>query len=123
MTVPGSNLLSQALRLITAQSIVYKAYASRTLTDIGTYVAIYATGTRIKGSVQPVPRQLMENLGLDMQRNYVNIFVSQAVVDIRRDVTGDQFIFGRTIYEAMSITPWERIDGWNQVLAVEVPRA
>lgn len=121
MNVPGSNLLTQALQLITSQSISYYAYLSRSKTATGTFVPVYARAVVIKGSIQPVSRSLMQILGLDMQRNYVNIFVRNAVIDIKRDVSSDKFMFAGTTYQALSITKWISVDSWNQVLAIEVP--
>jgi len=123
MSVPGSNILRQAMRQIASQTLIYKAYVSRSKTSIGTYVSEYATPVSVKGSIQPVPRTLMEILGLDMQKHYVNIFVPQRVVDIHRDVSSDLFLFNDDIFQALSITKWVTVDGWNQVLCVEVPNA
>ena len=64
----------------------------------------------------------MEILGLDMQRAYVNIFAPQNMVDIARDVAGDQFQFQGITYNAISATKWYGIDGWAQVLAIMVPQ-
>ena len=123
MSVPGSNLLVKALRLIASQTFTYVAFSGRELNGIGNWVTSYAPPVQVQGSVQAVSRQLMQILGLDMQRHYVNIFVPQAVVDVRRDVTSDQFVFCGVTYQALSITKWVQIDGWNQVLCVEVPDA
>ena len=71
--------------------------------------------------MQPVPRVLMETLGLDFQKHYVNIFVPQSVIDIRRDVSSDKFIYCGVTYQGISLTKWVSQDGWNQVLCVEVP--
>lgn len=123
MSVPGSNLLTQALQIIAAQSITYLAYKSRTANGIGLWVNTYAAPVTIRGSFQPVPRSLMEILGLDMNKSYVNIFVPRSIIDIARDVSSDQFQYCGITYQALSITPWVNIDGWNQVLAVMVPNA
>jgi len=121
MSVPGSNILNQALRLIARQTISYIAYVSRATNSIGNWVTTYADPVNVLGSIQPVSRVLMQTLGLDMQKHYVNIFVPQNIVDIRRDVTSDQFVFAGAKYQALSITKWVTVDGWNQVLCVEVP--
>ena len=122
MMVPGSNILNRALKLLTAQTITYLAFVSRSTTAIGTQVPVYATAVQLRGSIQPVPRQLMEILGLDLQKHYVNIFVSNNVIDVARDVSSDKFKFGGATFQAISITKWRTVDGWNQVLAVEVPQ-
>lgn len=121
MSVPGSNQLNRAFRLIKAQQITYLAWTARTKTSTGTLVSTYANGRPIRGSLQPVARTLLEMLGLDLQRHYVNIYVAQAVIDIRRDVAGDQFVYNGAKFEAISITKWLGQDGWNAVLAVEIP--
>lgn len=119
--IPGSNILKQALTLIAAQSIVYLAYVSRSLNEVGLLVPIYADPVTIRGSLQPVSQSLMQTLGLDMQRRYVKIFVPNSVVDITRDVSSDKFQFAGVIYQATSITQWIADDGWNEVMAVAVP--
>jgi hypothetical protein len=119
--IPGANLLSIALTMIASQTMTYLAYVSRSTNSIGLQVPVYAAPVTVKGSIQPIGRALMETLGLDMQRRYVNIFVPQGVVDIARDVSSDKFQFGGYTYQAISITQWVTVDSWNQVLAVEVP--
>jgi len=121
MQVPGSNILNRALRLITAQTITYLAFTGRTTTTNLMLVPEYAAPVCIKGSIQPVGRQLMETLGLDMQRHYVTIYVPQHVIDIRRDVSSDKFEYGGATFQGLSITKWITVDGWNAVIAVEVP--
>lgn len=121
MQVPGSNILNQALQLIAAQQIGYMAFVSRNKTSTGTLVPIYARTRLLRGSIQPVPRNLMQTLGLDMQRNYVNIFVPNNVIDIKRDISSDKFSFAGNAYQGISSTAWFSVDGWNQMLAVQVP--
>lgn len=121
MTVPGANLLNIALSLIASQSITYLAYVSRAINSIGLLEPTYAEPVILNGSLQPVSQSLMQILGLDMQRRYVNIFVSQDIIDVTRDVSSDKFQFSGRTYQAISITQWVTVDFWNQVLAVEVP--
>lgn len=121
MSTPGSNLLKQALKVIKAQTITYIPYVSRSTLPNGVLLPVYGTPSSIQGSIQPVSRQLMQILALDMQRHYVNIFVSQNIIDVRRDVSSDKFSFSGVTYQAISITKWISVDSWNQVLAVEVP--
>lgn len=118
--IPGSNLLAMALRVIAAQSFTYNAFLSRALTSVGQYVATYKAPITVQGSVQPVPRELYTQYGLDFQRNYVIFYAPINTLDIKRDVSGDQIIFGCSSYQCVSITNWFRQDGWDGVLAVEV---
>lgn len=123
MSVPGSNLLSQALTLIASQAITYLAYVSRSTNAIGMQVPVYAAPVTLMGSIQPVARQLLETLGLDLQRHYVNIYVSNSLIDIRRDVSSDRFQFAGATFQGISLTKWFSVDNWNAILCVEVPNA
>lgn len=121
MSFPGSNILQMALSVIASQQIVYLAYVSRSVNSIGLYEDVYASPVTVFGSIQPVPRTLMQTLGLDLQKQYVNIFVPQDVVDIARDITSDKFQFSGKTYKGISLTAWHSVDGWSEILAIEVP--
>lgn len=118
--IPGLNILALANKVIATQTLLYAQYTSRAANDVGVWITTYATAVSIQGNIQPVPRNRYENMGLDFQKNYVQIFVQKDVLDIERDVTGDQFTYAGKIYEAQSRTEWFTQDGWDQVLCVEV---
>jgi len=119
--VPGLNILSIANRVIAPQTMQYRPFVSRLANSVGVFVTTHGTAVTIKANLQPVPRSRYENMGLDFQKNYAVIFVQKNVIDIARDVTGDQFIYCNKIFEAQSRTDWFNIDGWDQVLCVQVP--
>lgn len=121
MSIPGGNIMAMASRAIAQQSFVYFPYVTRTLMGNGLWSATYAAGQPMSGSAQPVPRNLYANQGLDFQRLYYNFFVQQGILDIARDVSGDQFVFEGKNFQAISKTPWIGIDGWEQVLCIHVP--
>ena len=121
--IPGANLLNMAFSLIASQQITYLAYQSRSTNAIGMQVPVYAAPVIINGSIQPMGRVLMETLGLDMQRHYVTIYAPNSMVDIRRDVTSDRFQFKGATFQGLSLTKWFSVDGWNAIIAVEVPNA
>jgi hypothetical protein len=123
MQIPGSNLLNMALKVITPQTLAYYEFNGRSLNSIGYTVATYAPGVTAYGSLQPIPRNLYESMGLDLQRDYCMIFVSKGVIDVERDVSGDMMIYQGTFLQCVSVTNWFRQDGWDQVLAVRVPSA
>lgn len=122
MNIPGSNILSMAQRVIAKQEFAYYPYVSRTLNSIGIWESTYGTGTCITGSVQPVARSLYAASGLDFQKNYFNFFVEADIFDVARDIAGDQFVFEHKNYQCVSKTAWYGIDGWVQVLCIEVPQ-
>lgn len=119
--IPGTNILNQALRVLGKQSFDYYAFVSRTPNSIGQDIATYANPVTSQGSVQAVPRSLYQLYGLDLQKNYINVYVSQAVLDVTRDVSGDQVVFNGHRYQCLSVTAWSAMDGWNAVLCVQIP--
>lgn len=121
--IPGSDLLGTALSLIGRQCFQYYKFQSRQEQPNGLDVASYFPPVEISGSVQPIPRNLYEQMGLDMQKTYFNFFVETDVLDVERNVSGDQFFFNGKTYQALSTTAWYGIDGWVQVLAVHVTNA
>ena len=121
MSVPGCNLLSMASRIIAQKSFTYLQYLSRSTNGIGMQVPVYASPVTLRGSIQPIPRELMMTLGLDLTKHYENIYVSNRLIDIRRDVSSDKFQFDSATFQGLSMTKWIDLDGWNAILVVEVP--
>ncbi len=119
--IPGQNILNAALSIIARQSFDYYAFQSRTPNAIGQDVATYAAPVTLTGSVQPVPRNLYQIYGLDFDKYYLTFYVSQAVMDVARDVSGDAMVFNGNYYQCLQKTDWFPQDDWVSVLAVQVP--
>lgn len=121
MRVPGGNVLKAAFKAISQQSFQYYVFDERTPNAIGLDVATYLDPVLKKGSVQPVPRSVFYQLGLDLQKNYYNVYLPREVIDIERNVSGDQILYQGMRLQCLSKTAWFGVDGWDQVLCVEVP--
>ena len=119
--IPGQNILNMALRVIARQTFQYIPYASRTLQPNALYLTTYKAPINCTGSAQPFPRNLYQVNGLDFNKEYFTFFIARSILDVTRDVAGDQFILNCRRFQALSKTPWAAIDGWDAVLAVEVP--
>lgn len=120
MTIPGSNLLNAALSVIAKQTFTYHKFKSRTTNEVGQDVSEYCPPVTIQGSVQPLPRNLYQAYGFDLQQNYVNFYASRRFLDVTRDVSGDQIVFQGRKYQCLSTTPWFGIDNWDQILCVQI---
>lgn len=123
MPVPGSNLFRAASRLIRPTPVMYYPYVSRTQNAAFQWVATYGTPFELEASVQAVDRNSYVEYGLDFQKNYVRIYVSEDVIDIERDSSGDKFTWNGKAYQIESQNTWFAMDGWASTLAVEVGRA
>lgn len=120
MIIPGQNILNMAFGAIARQTVMYYQYDSRTLNDVGQDVTSYLTAVSITGSWQPVPRNLYRVYGLDMQKDYFTFYTSNDVLDLQRDVSGDQIVFGGDKYQCQSNNDWYKIDGWKAILCVRI---
>lgn len=119
MTIPGSNLLRRAARLIKLQAVDYYQDAGRTANDIGVDVTAYLPAVSIQASVQPVALDDYQQLGLDFGKNYVTLYSQTPLIGVARDVSGDVFTYNSKVYQVRSPTDWLAQDGWNAVTAVE----
>src|SRR5690606_23365264 len=83
-------------------------------------VTEYAAPAVLRGSFQPVQRSLYELYGLDLQKTYYTFYVSYDLLDIDRDVSGDQIAFGSGRFQCVSDVDWFEVDGWKSVLCLYV---
>jgi hypothetical protein len=120
MSVPGSNLLTMAFTVIAQQTISYFKENGRTLNVNGQWVTTYDAPVTIKGSFQPVAKNLYEKYGLDFQKEYFNLYAPNSIVDLDRDVSGDQIVYNSTLFQCQSNTEWFTIDGWKAILCVKL---
>ena len=118
--VPGSNLFITASSVIGLSTVQYYSYVSRSSNNAGFLVATFATPVAVQGSVQPIPRHKYEALGLDLQKDYFYLYTKSTVIDLERDVAGDQFTFNGHTYQCQSKTAWDGIDFWCSVIAVRI---
>lgn len=117
MTIPGANLLRMALTIIAPQGITYYAPVSRALNDIGQYITTYAAPIVIEGSFQPVQRQLLQSMGLDLQKSYYVFYSSFDLQDVERDTSPGLLVDLRgEVLQIESDTDWFTQDGWKGVL-------
>jgi hypothetical protein len=118
--IPGQNLLNMSLTIIAKQALTYYRFSGRQLNAIGQDITVYNSPITVYGSWQPVPRILYEQYGLDFQKDYFVFYTSNNVIDVGRDVSGDQLAFNGQRYQCESNTAWFRLDGWKGVLCVHV---
>ena len=119
--VPGSNLMSAATRLIAQQDIELRAADGRTLNAVGQYVSTYSPDNALKASVQPLPRSVYKQLGLDFKKTHWQIYVQVSIEDLARDGSPDHIIYNGRRLEVITQSEWHDADGWTNIIAVEVP--
>lgn len=121
MNIPGANLLSIALRVIQPQTLSHEAFQSREVNSAGDFVSVYAAPVDIEGSMQAVNKRLYQELGLNLAKNYSQLYTSADVRPTSRDREGDRITFGGKVWLCESDMNWASVDGWRKLLCVEVP--
>ena len=121
--IPGANILKKALSVISSQTVAYYKNTGRATNDAGLDVATFAAPVNVSGSVQAVNRAKYEFLGLDFEKSYIMAYLPiVGVIDIARDLSGDQMTYGGRRYQLISSTPW-MVDGWSALLGVDIGAA
>lgn len=115
-----TNILNLALSVFTPQVFEHHACTGRVTNAIGLDVSSYADPVELTGSVQAVPRNRYEQYGLDLNKNYITVYTSEDVLDVQRDISGDQISFNGKRYQVMSANDWRAMDGWQGLLCVEI---
>ena len=120
MSIPGSNLLNMAFTLIAKQTVSYYQYTSRATNAVGQDITTYAAPVSLAGSFQAVPRKLYELYGLDLQKSYFTFYASSNLLDVTRNVSGDQIVYSSRRYQIESANDWYAMGGWKGVLCVDI---
>ncbi len=114
------NILDQALQLIPPETILHYKYFGRIASSVGNWKPKYLSAVEVPGSWQPIPRKVDYTSGYNLQKNYFNFFCSKQVLDLQRDTSSDLMARNGYLYQCQSITDWYGVDGWVQVLLVEI---
>lgn len=122
MRVPGSNLLKMAMGPIAKQSVIHHAFSHRTQNDVMEWVAHYKPAKQIKGSLQPMSRSLAQQNGLDLNAQYITFYTSKKVMDVQRDISGDQIVYDGDRYQCLYANDWLGVDGWTGVVCVRLTK-
>lgn len=120
MGLNNQNLLQTALGVIPKQSFQYQKYQGNMINEFGISVPVYSAPVDVKGSVQSVELSLYSGLGLDMEQNYRQIYVSVDIKGNESQPMPDRFIISGSTWEVVKNSPWYEYNGWCGVLAVEV---
>ena len=111
--IPGANLLGMAARLVRLDKPQHVRYKGEDKDDAGNVTPAYYAGVTITASMQPVPRELMEKLGLDLQKDYMMAYTNVPLRDLKRGTPCDMLNFSGRVWNVESNTDWQLQDGWQ----------
>ena len=120
MMVPGCNALNMGLSYVQKQTVQYYQYDSRTENIVYQDVTTYAAPISIQGSLQPVTRTMKYQYGLNLQNDYYTFYAPKKILDVARDISGDQIVALGRRFQVESANDWYAIDGWVGVLLIDI---
>lgn len=121
MIAPGRNNLALAMRLITPQTVALHRYTGRTTNAAGQYEPTFAPPVTVRGgSLQPVPEDRYERLGLDHAKQYVQWWAPAHLYGVAREGAPDELEWNGRRYSVTRVTDWHEQDGWVVVTAARL---
>lgn len=119
MSLLSGNLLARAQRLIPPETVSWLSWASSTENAVGKVVPVYATAADILANVQAVPQSQYVYFQLDFQKEYLMLYTSVDLKDLRRDAQPDAIDWNGSRYTVESNTDWKAMNGWKGSLIVK----
>jgi len=114
--IPGGNILNIALSVINPQGVYWYSSNGSVLNDIGQNVTTYLSPVIINGSFQPLSKQVIFTLGLDVKKSYYKFYSSHDFKDLDRDRSPDLLVSGSNVYQIESNEDWYNQDSWMGTL-------
>lgn len=118
--IPGINVLNIALGVIATQTVQILRATGRTQNAVGAWVTTYASPVSHRVSWQPVDAKKYEQLGLDLAKEYHNIWMRAPVDGIQRGESPDRFIYGGRLHDVVDVRDWYGQDGWVEILVIDI---
>lgn len=123
MSVPGSNLLNKAFKVIARQTVQYERYSGKVTRPDGIEAPQFEPAVALRGSWQALPSDQVIKHGLDPNKDYAVFYVSKNLQQPERDVSGDRATYGGYLWEARSGTGWFYQDGWDAMVFERIGNA
>lgn len=118
--IPGANLLNMAARLVRLDKPQHVRYKGETKDAAGIVTPEYYSPVTITASMQPVPRDLVEKMALDLNKSYMMAYTSIDLRDLKRGAPCDMLNFAGRVWNVESNTDWKSQDGWRGSLVCDI---
>lgn len=114
------NVLRVALSAVPRQRVCLRRFQSRAQNPRGQWVSTYEADEAIVGAWQPVDAATAKAQGLDTSRRNWRLWTAHDVKNVNRGAAPDIVVVGDRRHEVMSCTDWLGVNGWRELLCVEV---
>lgn len=102
------------------QQFEFYQFQGSTLDDLGRDIPQYSDPMNLKGSIQAVPNKMYEQLGLDLEKNYITVFCPQLIQSLAQNSQPDKIIWNNRTFEAVETKDWTNLNGYTKALFVEI---
>lgn len=102
------------------QQFEFYQFQGSTLDDLGRDIPQYSNPINLKGSIQAVPNKMYEQLGLDLEKNYITVFCPQLIQSLAQNSQPDKIIWNNRTFEAIETKDWTNLNGYTKALFVEI---
>lgn len=116
------NTLSQAQRVIRKQSYYIRRSTGTKINEAGYKVTTFSELEKRYGSVQRVVTTQYKSIGLDLSKEYIQVYDVKYIQTLDRNNNADEIIWNGFIYHPIPNQEWFHITEWNSVLAVKVSK-
>lgn len=120
MTIPGSDLLAEALTVINGTELLWYRSQGRAQDAEGNWVTSFADPVTVDGSWQPIDSSKYEYLGLDVQRSYQIFYTHAPIQTVEANKTPDFIVAnGRKWVAQKDVSNWLAYDGWGVFVFID----
>ncbi len=119
--IPGAGLMGLASRLVGLQTMQHRAFTGRAVNTVGDFISTYAAPVAIYGSFQPMGKELMQQLGLNLSKAYATLYTTANVQPTQEGRSGDIILYQGRTWQAESTHEWRLVGEVGGTLLVEVP--
>lgn len=102
------------------QQFEFYQFQGSTLDDLGRDIPQYSDPINLKGSIQAVPNKMYEQLGLDLEKNYITVFCPQLIQSLAQNSQPDKIIWNNRTFEAIETKDWTNLNGYTKALFAEI---
>ena len=102
------------------QQFEFYQFQGSTLDDLGRDIPQYLEPINLTGSIQAVPNKMYEQLGLDLDKNYITVFCPQLIQSLAQNSQPDRIIWNNRTFEAIETKDWTNLNGYTKALFVEI---
>ena len=102
------------------QQFEFYQFQGSTLDDLGRDIPQYSNPINLIGSIQAVPNKMYEQLGLDLDKNYITVFCPQLIQSLAQNTQPDRIIWNNRTFEAIETKDWTNLNGYTKALFVEI---